>query len=93
MNDASGYKQITGFDAAVSGAWDVDLLFDPNDLAQKVSIGTVDNMTYNDANIGAVGYGTHISPKLTTTNTTLAATISSVALHYLGGERDTGSKK
>lgn len=92
MNDASGYKQITGFDAAVSGTWNVDLLLDPNDLAQKVSIGTVDNMTYNDPNIGAVGYSTHVAPKLTTTGST-AATISSVALHFLGGERDTGRKK
>jgi len=91
MKDASMYKQITGFDAAVSGTWNVDLLFDPNDLNQKVSIGTVGNMTYSAQNIGAVGYGTHIAPKLVSTGSG-AASISSVSLHYLSGEGDTGRR-
>ena len=93
MADASGYKQITGFDAALSGTWDVNLLFDPSDLTQKVSIGTVDAFTYNDPNIGAVGYGTHIAPSLVSSASPTAASLSAVSLHYLGGERDTGSKK
>lgn len=95
MGDASGYKQITGVDAALTGTWDVNLLFDPNDLAQKVSIGTFDKMTYGQSNIGSVGYGTHIAPKFVSAMTpgNLQCSISAVALHYLGGERDTGSNK
>lgn len=89
MRDQSGYKQMIGFDAAVQGTWDVVLYVDPNDLAQYVNIGTLDKVTYNQPNIGAVGYGTHVSPLLTCTGS-VAASVSSVALHYQSGERDTG---
>jgi hypothetical protein len=91
MREQSSYKQCIGFDAAVSGTWNVDLMLDPNDLGQIVQVGLVDNMTYNDPNIGAVGYGTHIAPRLVSQGTGAAA-VSSVALHFFPGAKDAGSK-
>lgn len=91
MREQSSYKQCIGFDAAVSGTWDVDLLLNPNDLTQMVQIGLVDNMTYNDPNIGSVGYGTHVAPRLVSQGSGAAA-VSSVALHFLPGEKDSGTR-
>jgi len=81
------YKQILGFDCAVAGSWDVDLLLDPNDLDQVVQVGLMTDMSYNDANTGAVGYGTHIAPRLVSQGSGYAS-ISSVAIHFEGGDRE-----
>ena len=92
MREQAAYKQIVGFDAAVSGTWAVKLYVDPNDQAQYVDLGTIEKVTYNQPNIGSVGYGTHVSPVLTSSGSG-AASVSSVALHYHGGEHDTGIKR
>lgn len=83
-NKPGSYKQVTGCDIAAQGVWDVEFLVDPSDLTQKVSVGEMDGFTFLDANTGALGYTTHIAPRLVHRGAGYAS-LSSVAVYFLPG--------
>ena len=76
-------KQLTGFDIACTGEWQVDLLSNPNDDNQRSRIGKLTKTTYNRPNgrIPVPGRTSHMALDLTCTRGG-NATISSITLHY-----------
>lgn len=79
------YKHVGGVDQAANGTWAVDLLMDPNDLTQKVHVGTLSGVSFTEENTPAVGHTTHIAP-LFVSEAPGYASLSSVAIHLSGAE-------
>jgi hypothetical protein len=76
-------KQLTGFDIACTGEWEVDVLVDPNDEDKKISAGKFTRTTYNNprGRVGLPALTTHMALNLTCSKAG-NATISSLTLHY-----------
>ena len=87
-NKPGSYKQVTGCDIAASGEWDVEFLVDPSDLTQTVRIGLMEGFTFLDAHTGALGYTTHIAPRLVHRGDGYAS-LSSVAVYFQPGVEST----
>lgn len=81
------FKQWTGMDIAAEGEWNCTLLVNPNDEDEFVDLGTLEDVTWNEQNIGAAAHATHVAPVFTNTSSG-AASISQVALHYLAAEAE-----
>lgn len=78
-------KPLKGFDAAVTGVWDVKVLVNPADEDESVELGRIYNTTYTDNILGLNHATTHFAPELTCSKAG-RATISGVIVHYEGGE-------
>lgn len=75
-------KQLTGFDASVTGEWEVTVLVNPNDENQFIDAGKITRTTYNErGHIGLPSQTTHVAPRFVC-STAGAATISTITLHY-----------
>ena len=74
-------KNLEGFDAAVEGEWDVNILVDPNDNNAFIDVGTIAEATYPDGRAAATGSTTHFAPKLVCRKAG-PATISDLVVHY-----------
>ena len=79
------YKNLNGMAFAATGAWDVQLRIDPNDLNQVVQMGENEGFTYSDPAWAAVGHCTHISPLLTNSSSGYAS-LSKLSIFYEGVE-------
>lgn len=78
-------EMMLGFDIAAEGAWQVTALFDPDNENAKLSIGTIDGISYNFADAGFSGRTTHIAFDLTC-SAAGAAKISNILVHTDGKE-------
>jgi hypothetical protein len=74
-------KQFMGFDATVSGTWEVRVSYDFNNPNAEESIGIVTQPTWNAGRFEQIGYDSHFSLRFYNTDT-LPATISNCAIHY-----------
>jgi hypothetical protein len=74
-------KGIVGFDIDCENEWKLDLLVDPEDLTQRIDMGTLEGFTYQDTHQGAIGQVTHVAPKLICEAAGYAR-VSSFSLHY-----------
>jgi hypothetical protein len=87
------YKQITGFDFATRGTWDVKLYVNPDEedgrnggeYLDHVALGEVEGITYMQENIGAAAHATHVAPKFVHEAAEYAS-ISQFAIHNDGAE-------
>lgn len=79
------HKTFTGIDIAAQGAWFVDLLPNPNELAEKIVIGELEGFTPQLPNTGAVGHATHVAPRLIHEDAG-AAVLSQVIVHFQGSD-------
>jgi hypothetical protein len=77
----STYKQFTGFDAALTGRWDVEVGMDPSPPYVREMVARLDHETFGMGRIDAVGRGTHFGVRLTS-RSPAAAGISNIVLHY-----------
>ncbi|MEP3248042.1 MAG: hypothetical protein ABJN40_06015 [Sneathiella sp.] len=74
-------KNVEGFDAALTGTWDVVLQVDPNNTNAVVNVGTIGKTTYPADRAGVEVSTTHFAPKLTC-NKAGPATLSNLIVHY-----------
>ncbi len=81
------YKQIHGVDIAAEGEWNFSMLTNPRNLFEKIECGELDGVTLSQENIGAVGHFTHVAPTLRHMGAGYAS-LSSVAIHFQGGEEE-----
>lgn len=79
------WGMISGFDMACSGAWQTQLLTDPNNEASQQDIGIITSTTYGLADIVAPGRFTYLALNLTC-STAGPATISNMCIHHDGKE-------
>jgi hypothetical protein len=80
-------KQWLGVDMSAVGTWDFRLLTNPRDEAEVMHLGTMDGITWDLQNIGGMGHFTHVAPLLQSQGDG-PASISSLALHYHGADRE-----
>lgn len=80
-------KNWQGWDAAVEGAWSVYAAMQPTDITVRDLIATISETTYNKERIPFEHSCTHVSPQLESSGTG-EAKVSSMVLHYEGGEDD-----
>lgn len=80
-NDPAGFKGLTGFDMAGENDWLVEVLVDPNDTDQVVTVGVVNQVTYNNATVALPGVGSLLALRFTC-SAEGAAKLSTFALHY-----------
>lgn len=78
-------KQLHGIDIAAEGAWEVNLLVNPNDLTRMVRYGTLHGVTYLDELACGAAHAPYFAPEFSTTDAS-AATISSLAMYVDGGD-------
>jgi hypothetical protein len=78
-------QSCEGIDIASTGEWIVDVLTDPNNEAATIRGGTLDGITYGNADISVPGRFTHIALRLRCVAAG-AATISNVTIHHDGAE-------
>lgn len=82
-NDPAGFKGVFGFDMAGEGEWLVEVLLDPNDTTQVVTVGTIDKVTYNQMSLGVPGTGSSALLAVRfTCSVAGAAKVSNFAVHY-----------
>jgi len=81
------YKQIKAVDIAARGTWSVKLLVNPNDENEYVDCGEISGVTYNLANVGAVGHATHIAAVMVNEDDG-AASVSQFVIHNDGAESE-----
>lgn len=74
-------KNIEGFDAALTGTWDVVLQVDPTNTAATINVGTIGETTYPNKRAVVQTGTTHFAPKLTCSKAG-AATLSNLTVHY-----------
>lgn len=74
------FKQITGFDFAAEGEWNVKMLVDPTDEEQFVDIGDLEDTTFHAENVGAAAHVTHVAPVMVHEAAEYAS-ISQFAIH------------
>lgn len=75
------HKGLTGFDTALTNAWDTEILVDPNDETATIDVGVIDKITYGLQGIHVPGWTPLMAIKMTCSEAGNAS-ISSVALHY-----------
>ena len=80
-------KGYEGFDAAVTGDWEVRILPDPNNEATEILHGTINSITYSEMNGPVLFHSTHVGVKMTCRSAG-RATISSLAIHWEGEHGD-----
>ena len=73
-------KTWTGYDAALTGQWEVRALMEPNNTAASDKLGIVDATTFNLARLPARGRSTHISLQFTSAGG--YAKLGSAVIHY-----------
>jgi hypothetical protein len=78
-------KQWQGWDAAVEGNWLVYAATEPTNLSAREVVVTVTETTFNKERVPFHGQCSHVSPQFESQGSG-AAKISSVVLHYDGGE-------
>lgn len=86
-NTPATFKEFWGFDIACENAWDVDVLYDPNDEDRTINIGTVTKTTFNELHITLSGNTTMVGLKLECSRAG-AASISAIMLHYVKEGRE-----
>jgi hypothetical protein len=79
------YKQVTGFDFAAEGEWEVTMLVNPNDEEEYIDIGTIDDVSFHKENSAAGAHATHFAPTLVHQAAEYAS-ISQFAIHNDGAE-------
>lgn len=81
----ANHKEWTGFDAALEGTWDVELLTNPSNLTHKVRVGAVSDTTYAGERVAVqLGRKPYVAVKFRCRSAGYAR-ISNTALHYLDG--------
>jgi len=78
-------KSFTGLDIACEGQWTIETCTDPNDLTVRQTVATVHETTYDLGHASLQEYGTTLAFRLTN-NTSGAAKIGNLVLHYTSGE-------
>lgn len=78
---AATFKNLEGFDMALTGEWRVHLLPDPYDDTVEIDVGTINKTSYGQGRIGVPGETTHAALKLVCSRAG-PATISNLAVHY-----------
>lgn len=86
-NDPAAFKELIGFDIIAINSWKVEILPDPGDDTVKRSQGTATGTTYGEPRYGVTGYGSLFGINLTCSEAG-QATLSALALHYLGKHED-----
>lgn len=76
-------KQLTGFDAAVRGAWEVRIGMNPSEAYFEASdlLGVVTDTTYAFDKLDSLGQSTHFSPRFISTGTG-PAKVAACVVHY-----------
>lgn len=82
-----GRGEITSFDIAATGSWQIQLLVDPDNEEAQLDAGTTLNCTYGGESPGITGRFTHLGFNLTCISAG-AATISNIAIYHDGDETD-----
>jgi hypothetical protein len=80
MENPSKYKQFLALDAALSGTWEIEVSFDP-DNELYVDLGTFTKSTFAMQRMGMVGNATHASLRFKSTHAS-AAKLASAMLHF-----------
>jgi hypothetical protein len=80
-NKPANYKSLRGFDADLTGRWDVQVLVDPRDTSRYVDVGRFEGITYLDGNAGMPVRTTMAAPKFVCTASGYAR-ISNFAVHF-----------
>lgn len=75
------FKEFTGLDLACLNSWEVDVLYDPNNEARTINIGTITKTTFNELRTNLSGNTTMVALKLTCSRAG-AASLSMSMLHY-----------
>lgn len=88
VKNPAEFKEWTGFDAAVTNVWRVEVLVDSRDETKVVDIGRITGTTYNHGGIAAIGESTVFALRLTC-ETGGRASLSSLQVHYIGGDSET----
>ncbi len=88
VKNPAEFKEWTGFDAAATNVWRVQVLVDPRDETKMIDIGRITGTTYNHGGIAAIGESTVFALRLTCT-TGGRASLSSLQMHYESGDSET----
>lgn len=81
----ANHKEWTGFDAALEGTWDVELLTNPANLTHKVGVGSVNGTTYAGERVAVqLGRKPYVAVKFRCRSAGYAR-IGNLALHYTDG--------
>jgi hypothetical protein len=80
----ANHKEWTGFDAAMEGTWDVELLTNPTNLTHKTRVGTVSDTTYAGERVAVQVRTPYVAVKFRCRSAGYAR-ISNTALHYMDG--------
>lgn len=76
------FKYLERIDLSLVGAWDVDILPNPNDEAEFVRVGVFDDgVSFGDEIVGALCTTTHIGVKITRTDASYGK-VKAFAVHY-----------
>lgn len=78
-------KEMTGVEVSVVGAWDVDLLVNPNDVNDVVHVGTIDSVTWAEEQVAAMASTTHAGMRLRRSAAS-GGKVCQSAIHYMMGE-------
>lgn len=62
-NKPGTWKNLTGIDIAARGSWTVDLLVNPNKLAEMVHFGVMEGFTFLEENTAGLADFTHAAPR------------------------------
>ncbi len=77
-------KTFQGIDVACQGTWAVGVAYDPDNAIYE-TVATISNNTHRVQRIPLAGSATHISIRLTSTDTSRAR-IANIGVHYQSGE-------
>jgi hypothetical protein len=78
-------KELTGFDAAVEGTWEVRMSMDPTDETASDKLAVVTETTYREGTITAGGTSTHFGLRFKSVGPG-PAKLGSAVIHFEGGE-------
>ncbi|MFY7925567.1 MAG: hypothetical protein ACOVN5_07135 [Aquidulcibacter sp.] len=84
-NSPTTAKKFTGVDAALEGAWEISVAFDPTNLNAEDKVSSPYYTTFMDPAHPGIGEATHVSLRFRTTGDTYAR-LSSAVIHYEGGD-------
>ena len=75
-------KNLSGFDLGCEGTWLCELLVNPADTTQKLTIGTVVDTTFFNSDDSLGAETTHFAPQMTCSAAGYAA-VYNLAVHWL----------
>lgn len=86
-NKPGTFKNLSGIDIAATGRWEVDLLVDPNELANVVHFGHLDGVSFGEEDIAGLGRATHVAPRFIHEEAG-PASLSGTAFYYTQGDSE-----